>query len=300
MRLNRTHVIVMANQKGGCGKTTTSINLGAGIARKGFQVCVVDNDDQCNASEGLGVSTDSHPEKGLFTTVDAYMKKRPLPDIAVPFEPGEGLDRAGLSLSPAHRGLSAVEDGLNARLQQQAAEGGLGILELDELRSQTRSHLRQSLEHGRGRYDVIIIDPPPSLGFLMVSALVAADWYMIPVFPSTYDVRGLERLSRTTRQVRSIYKRDLSLLGVVLGNTNRAARFDQDIYERLESAFPDKVFQARVASSVRHKEAAAHGTTIFEHSPGHQGGEQFAALADEVITRLQKAEAAPSEAVAHG
>jgi chromosome partitioning protein len=147
---------------------------------------------------------------------------------------------------------------------------------------------------------VIIIDPPPSLGFLMVSALAAADWYLIPVFPSTYDVRGLEKLSRTTRQVRAIYKRELSLLGVLLGNTNRAARFDQDIYERLESAFPDKVFQTRVASSVRHKEAAAHGKTIFEHSPDHQGAEQFAALAAEVIARLQKAEAAPSEAVAHG
>ena len=134
---------------------------------------------------------------------------------------------------------------------------------------------------------MVLVDTPPDLGFLMTTALIAADWYLIPVFPSGYDLRGLEALLHTAQKVRERYNPGLRLLGVLLGNADARARLDADIRPELARRFgPGVVFGTVIGRSVRHREATLSGLTVLEHAGGQQATMQFLALADEVVGRL--------------
>lgn len=164
-----------------------------------YASCLVDTDPQCNATESFGIRAESLVEEGKFTLADAYLKKRSATDIELDF--GERF--AGrLTLLAGNRGLSSVPLKLESELQIAIADGVRTTLDADEMRSEQRLRLRRSLDTLRGKRDVVIVDTPPSLDFLMISALVAADWFIIPVFPSGYDLKGLELLMRTVAKVR--------------------------------------------------------------------------------------------------
>ena len=133
------------------------------------------------------------------------------------------------------------------------------------MRSEQRVRLKRSLDTLRGKRDVVVIDTPPSLDFLMVSTLVAADWFIIPVFPSGYDLKGLELLMRTVSKVRERYNPGLMLAGVLLGNYDRTATLDRQIHEMLKKRFGDGVvFNTTIGRSVRMRDATVRGQTIFE------------------------------------
>jgi chromosome partitioning protein len=287
---NHTHIVAFTNQKGGCGKTTTTVSLAAGIARAGRPVAVVDIDPQCNATDSFGLNREELLTQGRFTVADAYLAQRALSDILVGF--GERFG-GNLYVAPGHRGLSAVPQRLESELQLAVAKEEAGELEADELRNGHRRRLKAAIESVAGKVDFVLIDTPPDLGFLMTTALIAADHFVIPVFPSGYDLKGLETLMKTADRVRSRLNPALRRLGVILGNMDSTARLDADIQQMLRAKFgEEQVFQTAISRSVKHREAPVYGRTIFEHAPGQTPSNQFAELAAEFVGRLSAAQPA--------
>lgn len=286
MRFPKTQVIAMVNQKGGCGKTTSAVALTSGFAHLGYSACLADTDPQCNATESFGVRAESIVEEGKFTLADAYLKKKPAADIELDF--GERFE-GRLTLLPGNRGLSSVPVKLEHELQIAIADGERTTLDADEMRSEQRLRLRRSLDTLRGKRDVVVIDTPPSLDFLMVSTLIAADWFIIPVFPSGYDLKGLELLMRTVTRVRERYNPDLRLAGVLLGNYDRTATLDRDIHHMLKKRFGEEVvFNTTIGRSVRMRDATVRGQTIFELPEAQAQAQQFLTLIHEMLNRGTK------------
>lgn len=280
----------MTNQKGGCGKTTTTVSLAAGLAAMGRRVVVVDSDPQCNATDSFGLDRESLLEEGYYTVADAYLARRPLGEIVVDFR--ERFAQR-LFLAPGHRGLSSLAQRLEAELQEALTARGGSSLDADEIRQEQRLRLKESIGSLRGLVDFVLIDTPPDLGFVMTTALVAADYFLIPVFPSGYDLKGLETLMATTEKVRSRLNPELRLLGVVLGNVDSNARLDGDIREMLRGKFGvERVFGTVITRSVKHREAPVYGRTIFEHAPGTAAAGQFEDLSREFIAKAGMGEVA--------
>ena len=287
MLLERTQVITLANQKGGCGKTTAAVSLSAALAEEGYAVCLVDADPQCNATDTFGIDRDSLAQEGRYTLADAFLTKKAAREIAHDFEERFG---GRLTVVPGNRALGSVPHRLDAQLQATIANDEYSDLDADDLKNEHRQRLRAALESLKGVYDVVVIDTPPDLGFLQTTALIASDWHIIPVFPSGYDLKGLETLWRTVDKVRERYNPGLKLLGVLLGNFDSRPKLDRDIQRTLNQKFGEKVvFETAILRSVKHREASIYGRTIFEHAPGQQASEQFQALAREVIGRLEEA-----------
>jgi chromosome partitioning protein len=286
MRFPKTQVIALVNQKGGCGKTTSSVAIAAGFAKLGYSVCLADTDPQCNATESFGVRAESVVEEGKFTLADAYLKKKAATDIEYDF--GERFGGT-LTILPGHRGLSSVPLKLESELQIAIADNERTTLDADEMRSEQRLRLKRSLDSLRGKKDVVIIDTPPSLDFLMVSTLVAADWFIIPVFPSGYDLKGLELLMRTVNKVRERYNPALRLAGVLLGNFDRTATLDRDIHQMLKNRFGEEVvFNTTIGRSVRMRDATVRGLTVFELPEAGAQSQQFITLIQEMLNRGSK------------
>jgi chromosome partitioning protein len=300
MRLERTQIISLVNQKGGCGKTTASVSLAAAFALEGYSVSLVDTDPQCNATETFGVDHDSLIEQGHYTLADAYLTKKAAREIEYPF-PEERFE-GRLTVVPGHRALGTVSHRLESQLQATIANDDYSDLDADDIKNEHRHRLKQSLDTLRGQRDIVVIDTPPDLGFLMTTSLVASDWFIIPVFPSGYDLKGLEKLWTNVEKVRTRFNPGLRLLGVLLGNYDSRPKLDSDIQKMLASKFGSElIFSTVIHRSVKHREASIYNRTIFEHAEGQQAADQFRALAREVLARLEKAsqaaKASPEEKV---
>jgi chromosome partitioning protein len=282
-----TKIIALANQKGGCGKTTTAVSLAAGFAHQGYSSSIIDLDPQCNATDSFGMDRDELAKAGRFTTADIFLGKKPAADIEIVFPTRFAGE---LGVVPGHRGLTSVPQRLESALQAQLANDDSSELDADDLKNEHRERLKRSLNSLRGRRDVVFIDTPPDLGFLMTTALIAADYFIIPVFPSGYDLKGLETLMRTTDKVQRRFNPDLQLLGVLLGNYDVTAKLDADIHNMLSRKFGKSlIFEIKINRSVKHREATVYGRTIFEHAPEQQPATQFLALVREVAGRLNGA-----------
>lgn len=280
----RAQVIVLANQKGGCGKSTTAVNLAGGFAKLGYSTCLVDLDSQCNATGTFGINPEELKQEGRFTIADAFLANKPGTQIEITF--GKRFD-GRLSLLPGHRALDQVQAQLEAELKRRVIADGVSPMEEDDHRSENRQRLKKSLSPLVDRHDFIVIDTPPRLGFELTAALLAADWYLIPVFPSLYDVDGLARLTTTVKKVRQRANPKLELLGVVLGNFKGNTNLHQDVRATLEASFPDSMCKTVINYSVRHGEATFQRKTIFEHAPGHSAANQFEQLTKELLTKIQ-------------
>lgn len=286
MRFPRTQVIALVNQKGGCGKTTSSVAIASAFAHLGYSATLADTDPQCNATESFGIRAESIVEQGRFTLADAYLKKRAATDIELDL--GERFE-GRLTLLPGNRGLSSVPLKLESELQIAIADGEKTTLDADEMRSEQRLRFKRSIDALRGKRDVVIIDTPPSLDFLMVSTLVAADWFIIPVFPSGYDLKGLELLMRTVGKVRERYNPGLRLAGVLLGNYDKTAILDRDIHQMLKKRFGEEVvFSTTIGRSVRMRDATVRGLSIFELPEAQAQAQQFLTLISEMLNRGSK------------
>ena len=251
-----TLVIAVANQKGGVGKTTTVVSLGAALADRGLRVLVVDLDPQANATSALGQRQGSTTD-GLY---DALVEERPLDPAILP-TPTEGL-----SLVPTSPDLAGTEIELVTVMAREF-------------------RLKRALDPLRGRYDIVLIDCPPSLGLLTVNALAAADEVIIPVQAEYLALEGLGHLSQTIELVRRNVNPDLRVRGIVLtmfdGRTNLARDVEQEVRRHF-----DNTFDAVIPRSVRLSEAPSHGLAIGAYAPNSPGAEAYAELADELIAQL--------------
>lgn len=285
MKFHSTQVISFVNQKGGCGKTSSSVSVAAAFAELGYSVCLVDTDSQCNATDSFGVNTDDTHKK-IYTLADIYLSKLPASQIELHFE-----DRfnGNLTLIPGHKGLKSVATRLESEKLTLLANDNSSILDADDIMNEQRNRLRESLNSLRGKRDLVIIDTPPDLGFEMTTSLIASDWFIIPVFASGYDMKGLTTLVKTVEKVKQRYNSKLQLAGVLLGNFDKSAKLDRDIHSYLIKQFGDNiVFQTTISRAVKHREATIHRKTIFEHAPGDQASIQYLDLVRELINRGTK------------
>jgi len=249
-----SRVIAVANQKGGVGKTTTAVNLSAAIAEAGKSTLLVDLDPQGNASQGMGVDKNACEH----TVYNALVDHTPLDAIIV----ATRYDR--LSMAPSHRDLSGAE------------------IELVE-EEHREYRMRAALEAVRERYDIIVIDCPPSLGLLTLNGLVAADEVLIPLQCEYYALEGLSELLQTIIQVREHFNSRLHVSGVLL-TMYQHTNLSKQVVEDVRSHLGDKVFETIIPRNVSLSEAPGFGLPIFYYDKRCIGAKSYAALAQEVLS----------------
>lgn len=250
-------IISMVNQKGGVGKTTSSINLGACLAEQGRKVLLVDLDPQGALSAGLNVSHDENQ----VTVYDLMLDNTSSIHAAI-----KHTNVSGLDLVPANIDLSAAEI-------QLVNEVG---------REQT---LGRALRPVRGEYDFIIIDCQPSLGLLTVNALACSQGVIIPMECEYFSLRGLALLTDTVEKVRDRINFDLDIVGILVTMFDRRTTHAREVMDRVVEVFGDRVFDTVITRTVRFPETSVAGEPIITWAPNSPGAEQYRNLALEVIER---------------
>ncbi len=248
-------VYAIANQKGGVGKTTTAVNLGACVAEAGYNTLLVDIDPQCNATIGLGVSKDEQ-----HTLYDVLVGDQALEDVVLP----TAIER--LWLAPAEPDLAG-------------ASVELPRLEEPEIR------LREALSQVRERYAFTLLDCPPSLGPLTVNALVAADRVIVPVQSEYFALEGLAGLLDTLSLVQKQLNPKLTVAGMLLTMHDGRTKLAQDVERDVRKHFPELVFDTVIPRNVRVGEAPSFGMPVIHHDPHCAGADAYFELAKEVAAR---------------
>ena len=250
-------VLSIVNQKGGVGKTTSAVSLGAYLAHAGKFVLLIDLDPQANATSGVGVN---HQElsQSIYHVLTGQANLR---QVIVP-TPHEGyrVAPASAELSGARVELVALPD--------------------------REFKLQQALLEVKSDYDVVIIDCPPSLDLLTVNGLVASDALLIPIQSEYYALEGLGQLLQTVGLVRERLKPDLAVLGGVVTMFDSRNRLSQQVLDELKQHFPYPIFQSIVPRNVRLSESPSYGQTILQYDPASKGARAYEQLAEEVLRAL--------------
>lgn len=256
-------IIAIANQKGGVGKTTTSINLSAGLAYAGRRVLLVDFDPQANASHGIGayrVGVDiNHSVYEVLMVEDTVQQNR------------VHLDLPPLDVLPSTINLSGAD-------VEMASSYEVGRERL----------LKKKLDAVRDEYDYIIIDCPPSLGLLNTNALTAADSVIIPVQCEYFALEGLTQLLSTIRLVQKLWNPELSIEGVLLTMFDVRTRLSVEVQQEVRKYFKEKVYRSYIPRNVRLSEAPSREQSIFEYDTRSEGAKAYANLTKEVIMQNEK------------
>ncbi|HZH61527.1 MAG TPA: AAA family ATPase [Metabacillus sp.] len=247
-------IIAIANQKGGVGKTTTSVNLGACLAYIGKRVLLVDVDPQGNATSGIGIEKADVEHCIYDILVDDVEAK----DVIKPTEV-ENLD-----IIPATIQLAGAEIELVPTISREV-------------------RLKRALEAVKDNYDYMVIDCPPSLGLLTINALTASDAVLIPVQCEYYALEGLSQLLNTVRLVQKHLNTDLTIEGVLLTMLDARTNLGIQVIDEVKKYFQDKVYKTIIPRNIRLSEAPSHGQPIIIYDPRSRGAEVYLDLAKEVV-----------------
>jgi chromosome partitioning protein len=256
--------IAIANQKGGVGKTTTAINLATALAATGHRTLLIDLDPQGNASTGLGV----HQRDRVRSSYDLLLGDCTL-DEAVIHSLVPGLD-----IIPATQDLSGAE---------------IELIDIEQRTHRLINALQTSDAH---RWNVCLIDCPPSLGLLTVNAMVAVQSVLVPLQCEFFALEGLSQLLQTVERIRARFNPDLSILGIALTMYDRRNRLTDQVADDVRACLGDLVFKTVIPRNVRLSEAPSHGVPALIYDMRCAGSEAYMALARELIDRLPKEEVA--------
>ena len=257
-------IIAVANQKGGVGKTTTSINLSAGLAYANRKVLLVDFDPQGNATHGIGTNKVGFDRnKSVY---EVLMGEESVKDCVV------HLDMPPLDILPATINLS----GADVEMASNSYEIGRERL------------LKAKLDEARNDYDYIIIDCPPSLGLLNTNALTAADSVMIPVQCEYYALEGLTQLLSTIRLIQKLWNPRLSIEGVLLTMFDVRTKLSVEVQQEVRKYFKEKVYRGYIPRNVRLSEAPSREESIFEYDTKSEGAKAYAAIVKEVLMQNER------------
>ena len=262
-------VVAIANQKGGVGKTTSAINLSTALAATGSRVLLIDLDPQGNASTGLGIGHAARARSSYdvligLASVDAAATATRIPR---------------LDIVPATVDLSGAE------------------VELVEFEQRTH-RLARALDATTGRWDLVLIDCPPSLGLLTINAMVAADRLLVPLQCEFFALEGLSQLLSTIERIRARFNPGLAILGVALTMYDRRNRLTEQVAADVRAVLGKVVFETVIPRNVRLSEAPSHGLPALIYDHRCSGSEAYIALARELIARLPRAPSSPEAAAA--
>lgn len=247
-------VISIVNQKGGTGKTTTSVNLATALAEQGKFVLLIDLDPQANAGSGLGITAD---ERGSL--YDVLVNNKRISEATYQTEENQSL-----FVLPSHQDLSGAQ---------------IEMIDMEE-----REYvLRKALLEIRNDYDFIIIDCPPSLGLLTVNSLTASDEVMIPVQCEYYALEGLSQLLNTINLIKENLHPDLHVLGAVLTMHHKRVKLSEEVVREVQNNFPHKVFDTIIPRNVRLAEAPSFGKSALTMASWSKGAKAYRRLAKEVV-----------------
>lgn len=245
-------VISISNHKGGVGKTTSTLNIGAGLNSLGKKVLLIDLDPQANLSQSLGIK---EPKVNIYGALRGEYKLQPVNVLP------------GLDIVPSTLDLSGAEVEL-------AGEAGREYI------------LREILEPLRGYYDFILIDNPPSLGLLTINAFTASDMVLIPLQAQYLALQGLTKLIEVVEKIQKRLNKSLTIGGVFITQYDSRKVLNRDVVSTIESHFKEKVFTTKIRDNVSLAEAPAQGVDVFRYAPKSYGATDYLSLSQEIINRV--------------
>ena len=249
-------IIAIANQKGGVGKTTTSVNLAASLGVLEKKVLLIDADPQANATSGLGIEVET-VKNGTYQLLEHTVSA----DAAIVSTNSPNLD-----LIPAHIDLVAIE--------------------IELVDKESREYMLKKAIHGlKDRYDYILIDCAPSLGLLTLNALTAADSVIIPIQCEYFALEGLGKLLNTVKSVQKIHNEELDIEGLLLTMYDSRLRLSNQVVEEVKKHFDQMVFKTIIQRNVRLSEAPSFGESIISYDAGSKGANNYLSLAQELIEK---------------
>lgn len=248
-------IIAISNQKGGVGKTTTAINLAAGLAYSDKKVLLIDFDPQANATQGIGMKVKEH-QASIY---DVLLTETKATEAIIP------LNRPPFDLLPTTINLAGAD------------------LEMVEYKVGRETLLKRKLDEIRQLYDFIIIDCPPSLGLLNTNALTAADSVIIPVQCEYYALEGLTQLLSTIRLVQRLFNENLRIEGVLLTMLDGRTKLGLEVMQEVRKYFKERVYKTFIPRNIKLSEAPSCGQSIFDYDVHSEGSRAYANLAKEVI-----------------
>lgn len=255
-----TRIIAITNQKGGVGKTTTSINLAAALANTRYRVLLIDMDPQANATQGIGIDRDNIE----LSTYNIIVEECDMKDVIVPSY------IANLDVAPASIDLAGAD------------------LELANVKSGREQRLRNALNKVKKNYDYVIIDCPPALGLLNTNALTACDSVLIPVQCEYYALEGLTQLLNTVLLTQSVFNPKLTIEGILLTMLDQRTNLGVEVSQEVRKYFKEKVYKTVIPRNIKLSEAPSEGLAIFDYDNNSEGARSYREFAKEVCKRNAK------------